>query len=428
MADTNVKDLSTSPYGKTRLANWGVADTQLSNARAWVVFAALFIFATCCQYQNVMVAPVLTAVSSDLGMDISGGGFIQSVYAIAGIILSFPAAWIMRNLGIKFSLLVTGIISIIGNVLALVATVGSVFLVARILQGCGYGLIAVIGPNLMPRLFPLKKQGLVMGVWSQWVCPGIALSALTTPLIFQSFGWRPLFYLSTFLQVASTILVLAAVKMPAIPENMLVESDATRKREYKHVYTASAFVVGFTFIAWCASYHCFNSFYPTYAQDIQQMPLMLASLTTLVCTLVTIPFGIGFGILADRIRQRKVLLIAGYVIMAILYGTLLWSENYNPALSWVSVVLLGGICAGLIPTTTRSIIPVLAQEPRKTDYALTTMAFVTQVGNFLSVFFSIILTTHTFHFAALAFPVPLCIAAIVVLLFVKNDHNVEVDG
>lgn len=428
MAESSVADFSESPYGKTRLANWGVASGQLSNGRAWAVFVALFLFATCCQYQNVMVAPVLRAVAGDLGMDISGGGFIQSVYAIAGIVLSFPAAWIMRNLGIKFSLLVTGILSILGNVLALVATTGDVFLVARVFQGCGYGLIAVIGPNLMPRLFPLQKQGLVMGVWSQWVCPGIALSALTTPLIFQAFGWRPLFYLSTTLQVITAVLVLVLVKMPAIPENMLVGSDANRKREYKHTYTASAFAVGLTFVAWCASYHCFNSFYPTYAQEVQQMPLMSASLTTLTATLVTIPFGIGFGILADKVRQRKYMLIAGYAVMALIYGTILWSESYNPALSWVSVVLLGAICAGLIPTMTRAIIPVLAQEPRKTDYALTTMAFVTQVGNFLSVFFSIILTTSTFHGAALAFPVPLCIAAIAVLLFVKNDHKVEVEG
>ena len=35
-----------------------------------------------------------------------------------------------------------------------------------------------------------------MGIWSQWVCPGVALAALSTPLLYGAFGWRSIFCLS----------------------------------------------------------------------------------------------------------------------------------------------------------------------------------------------------------------------------------------
>ena len=74
---------------------------------------------------------------------------------------------------------------------------------------------------------------------------------------------------------------------------------------------------------------------------------------------------------------------------------------------------------------TRAVIPVLAREPRTTDYALTGMAFVTQLGGFIAAFFGTIASGATYQFAAWVFVVPLCAAAVIILLFVKNDRKME---
>lgn len=410
--------------GRFASARWGVAEGVLANKERWLCFWALFVFGSCCVYQWLMPASILTNLGAVFSMDLDTAGWIMSIFTLTGLILAYPGAWIMRNIGIKVSILIAALLTIAGNVLALLSDSGEMFIVARAVQGCGFGLIAVIGPNIMPRLFPLERQGLVMGLWSQWVCPGVALAALSTPLLYSAFGWKSIFCLSLALQIVTTLLVLVFVKMPAVPENMLanVQGKGVVQKPSK-ARRISAFAVGFCFLAWATSYPTFNTFYPTYAQNVQGMDMFPASMTTLVAAVVTIPGGILFGLLADRIRQRKWMLIIGYVLLIAVCGTVLWANVQNQALAWISIALLGFFCAGLVPTMSRALIPVLAKDPATTDYALTGMAFVTQLGGFIAAFFGTIAASSSYQFAALVFVIPLCAAAVIALLFVKNDHK-----
>lgn len=424
-------DTAVIAAGKFKSTQWGISETELTNKQRWLCFWALFIFGTCCVYQWIMPSSILTNIGAAFNMNLDTAGWIMSIFTLTGLILAYPGAWIMRNVGIKVSIVITAVLTIIGNILALVAADATMFIIARAIQGCGFGLIAVIGPNIMPRLFPVEKLGLIMGIWSQWVCPGIALAALTTPAMYDAFGWKSIFVLSLVLQIITTILVLIFVKMPAIPENMRgVSPDAPKAASRGKAFNICAYVVGFCFLAWCTSYPCFNTFYPTYAQTVQGMDMYTASMTTLVAAIATIPGGILFGIIADKINQRKWMLIAGYILLIIIASTILWSGNQNQPLAWISICVLGFFCAGLVPTMSRALIPVLAQDPTTTDYALTGMAFVTQLGGFIAAFFGTIAAGGGYQFAALTFIVPLCAAAVVVLLFVKNDHkmNLEPEG
>jgi hypothetical protein len=83
-------------------------------------------------------------------------------------------------------------LTLLGSLMGLFATSTAMFLASRVLEGFGMGMISVIGPNVMPRLFPLKNQGLVMGIWSLWVPMGSMIAFLTTPLLYGSFGWTSL--------------------------------------------------------------------------------------------------------------------------------------------------------------------------------------------------------------------------------------------
>lgn len=366
-------------------------------------------------------------------MDAASMGWLMSIFNLAGILVAYPGAWVMRNVGTKTSILITAILSILGSLGAMMATDPATILASRALQGCAFGLISVIGPNIMPRLFPAKKLGLVMGVWSQWVCPGIALSALSGPIMLEAFGAKSIFCLALALQIITTLLVIAFVKMPAIPENVLTvrseaseaESNAVKKANGR--YTIAAFLVGFCFLAWCTVYPTFNSFYPTFAQESLNMPIGTAAMTTLVAALATVPTGIIFGIVADKIRQRKWMLVIGYIALMAVYGTSLWDASDSQFTAWISIVFLGGICAGLIPTMTRAIIPILAVDPAKTDYALTGMAFVTNIGGFLAAFFGTIAAGTSYLYAARIFCLPMIAVAIVlIIVFVKNDHKLDV--
>lgn len=428
----SAEEIDARVLGKFKCSAYGVVNRQLTNTERWISFWVLFIFGFVCVYQWSSPAPILPNVASAYGMDAASMGWIMSIFNLAGIIVAYPSAWIMRNVGTKASILITAVLSIVGSIAAMLATDGASILAARALQGCAFGLISVIGPNIMPRLFPSNKLGLVMGIWSQWVCPGIALAALTGPALFVSFGAKSIFVLSLILQIITTLLVVFLVKMPAVPENVLEirnmgvsEKNGSPMTGVKS-YAVSAFLVGFCFLAWCTVYPTFNSFYPTFAQETKGMAMDVAALTTLVAALVTVPTGIIFGIIADKIRQRKRMLVIGYICLMFVYGTFLWDNSPSQVSAWISIVFLGGVCAGLIPTMTRAIIPILAVEPAKTDYALTGMALVTNIGGFLAAFFGTIAAGTSYLYAARIFCLPMiAVATVLIIVFVKNDHKIS---
>ncbi len=413
--------------GKFKSAQWGVSEKALTNRERWLCFWSLFVFGSCCVYQWLMPASILTNIGAVFEMSLDTAGWIMSVFTLTGLVLAYPGAWIMRNVGIKVSILIAALLTISGNVLALVADSGVLFIVARAIQGCGFGLIAVIGPNIMPRLFPLERQGLVMGIWSQWVCPGVALAALSTPLLYGAFGWRSIFCLSLVLQVVTTLLVLVFVKMPAVPENA-ARTDAGRGGAGKpsRAYVASAFAVGFCFLAWCTSYPTFNTFYPTYAQTVQGMDMFTASMTTLRGRHCDYPWrhpvrtsGRQDQAAQTHARHRLRPCSLPYARRSCRLGPKTRRSPGQAYSSW------DFFCAGLVPTMSRALIPVLARDPRATDYALTGMAFVTQLGGFIAAFFGTIAAGTSYQFAALTFVVPLCAVAVIVLLFVQNDHALQ---
>ena len=147
-----------SAYGTTKVAQWGVADDQLTMGQKWLSFAVLFIFAIGCVFQYMMVPPILPQIGGAFGADPSGFGMMMSVFSIVGIIVAYPATWIMQNVGVKMAVAVTAVVSALGTIICLMAGDWTMMLVGRVLQGCSFGLIAVIGPNIILRLMPLANQ------------------------------------------------------------------------------------------------------------------------------------------------------------------------------------------------------------------------------------------------------------------------------
>ena len=155
-----------------KIARYGVASRQLSPRERWVCFAALFFLGFTATFNQFKVAPAIQFIGTDLGIATDMLSQIMGVFSIAGMLLAFPGMWVMQRCGVKSSIMVTAVIQLIGSLVCVFATSAAVFLIGRTLEGVAYGLICVIGPNIMPRLFPLKNQGTCMGIWSQWTPMG----------------------------------------------------------------------------------------------------------------------------------------------------------------------------------------------------------------------------------------------------------------
>lgn len=415
--------LDKSAYGTSAVAQWGVADDQLTMGKKWLSFTVLFIFAIGCVFQYMMVPPILPQIGGAFNAAETDFGMMMSVFSIVGIIVAYPATWIMQNVGVKMAVVVTAVVSALGTVLCLFAGDWTMMLVGRTLQGCSFGLIAVIGPNIIPRLIPLEKQGLGMGIYSMWFPVGQVIATFTVPLVYGVFGWTSAFWLSLGILVVTVIIFVLLFKLPRVPENLLAEKRETSKTgKARKIFFASALIVGFSFVGFEVVFYAYNNFFATYAQSILGMDVSVASNAVLVANLLTIPAGVITGVLCDKLNRRKEILIGGYVVFALLFAFLTWSNTGNEGMSWASAIILGIIPFSVIPVCTRCLVPVLCPDPKKCDWALTGMAVGTTLGGFIAGFFMNLAGATSWATAGMIFAI-VPAATFIVLIFTKGDHG-----
>lgn len=418
----------------TSVTTYGVQDRQLSSSERWACFAALFFLGFTATFNQFKAAPAIQFIGSDLGMPVTMLSQIMGVYSIAGMLLAYPGMLIMQRFGVKFSVVITSVLQLIGSLVCISTNDATLFLVGRTLEGISYGLICVIGPNIMPRLFPLKNQGLCMGIWSQWTPVGVVIAFFTAPMIFEAaggasmaFSWHPIWYVSIGMEVVSIVWLIISCKMPAIPENELVDGDVGKRRRNGRNFMVAGIVVCAFFFVWVFDYVAnINTLYPTFLQNVKGLSVFDSSMLPNWTAIISIPFGILFGVVADKLNFRKWMIAIGYLLVAVCMGFFYFTPGPDMVGPWLASILMG-LCGALIPTGTRALAPVLVTEPRKTDIVLATMAFATGVAQVVGGYV-VSPTIEAIGWQANAQLVlaPLAvIAAAAVVLFVKSDRKVS---
>ena len=180
---------------REKMISWGVSRHELTPPQRWLTFACVFFFAATTMYGYLKVSPVLMVVAAKYGMSMANIGSIMSAFNIAGLIMAFPGIWIMRNFGVKFSLVVTGCITLVGSILGITTSNVEILLASRVLEGAGMGMVSAIGPTVMPRLFPADKLGFAMGSGRSGHVPEFFSALLWDPrymvysVTLNHFGW-----------------------------------------------------------------------------------------------------------------------------------------------------------------------------------------------------------------------------------------------
>ncbi len=415
------------------ISSFGVKNRQLTPTERWLCFAALFFLGFTATFNQFKAAPAIQFIGADLGMGVDMLSQIMGVFSIAGMILAYPGMLVMQRWGVKFSIVVTSLIQLLGSVMCMVSTNTAMFLFGRTLEGVAYGLICVIGPNIMPRLFPLKDQGLCMGIWSQWTPVGVVISFFVAPIIFEAaggaavaFSWRPIWIVSIAMEVISIIWLLASCRMPEIPENELVASDPTKRKKPGRNFTVAGMIVCAFFFVWVFDYVAnINTLYPTFLQNEKGLSVFDSAMLPNWTAIISIPLGIVCGVAADKFHFRKWMVAGGYLLVAVLMAFFYFTPGTDMTGPWIASILMG-VAGAMVPTGTRAITPVLVPEPKKTDFVLATMAFATGVaqvvgGYIVSPIVSSIgwQANAQFVLAQLAI-----LAAVMVAVFVTSDGKV----
>jgi MFS family permease len=410
---------------------WGVLDKQLSSKQAWMTLAVMFVFGLMSMFGFIRVAPVLPILQSEFGFELANVGLIQTLYTFAGVLLMFPGTWIMRNVGVKLTLVVACAFSILGSAIGIFSHDQITLLLSRLLEGIGSGFIMFLGANVCTRIFPQKKLGIAMAVWSVWAPAGAFLALFGAPYLHEMFGWRSLWLVTMIVYAICLVWMLFSFKLPKVNENELTVMRAQKdpaasgaKTKTARTLVVSTFVMSLSFLVWGLVFGgCTNSFYPTFLMEVKGFSIYDAGFWPSMISLLTLPLGIGAGLLSDKLGTRKWFVTISYLLMAVIMGFVAWREV--PGMGTVIVFVIAmSVFSAAIPMGTRASIPEYTPDPKTSDYALTTMVFVGNLGQALGVLFGTTVAAVGWANGGLFFLMPCClVAGLATLFFCKNDFK-----
>ncbi len=310
----------------------------------WAAVAFGLSLAWFAAFQMFKLPPVLPLLLEDYGYDLVLAGGFMSVYAVAGLFLSFGFGRRIERSGWHRPLLGALAVLACGNILGLIwPQSGWVMLVARALEGVGFAVLAIIGPTLANRQAEARHLPIVIGATAAWIPIGQLVAVLLAPAALALQGWQSLWGLSLLGCLLFAAWSLRMPKDKAAPETSVPDADTpqTRRRSRRIlVLTAGLFCL------WAGQYFAFMTWLPEYLVAVHGLGLTAAMAGYSLPVGLLILFNLLTGVLLRYGVSLGFLLVGSLALQVAVW----WLSS--PTLegwSGLAALVVYGIGAGITP-------------------------------------------------------------------------------
>jgi MFS family permease len=313
---------------------------------AWVILLVVYLATLAAPLNQSKVPPLLPILIDSFHLNLSQAGMLMSVFAISGFILAIPAGITINMLGSKVIGLVALVTLSIGAVLGTESTTILQFLTSRLIEGVGFGLLAVVAPAIIAMWFPRHRRGFPLGIWATWVPVGRLLMLLIAPIIATSLDWQAVWWIGA----GYTLFVLALFGLfirrpPTLADNQGGEKPAPW---VKALANREIWLLGLVFCCFSFTLMSLGTFFPTFLSQVRGYSLTQASSIyslQMVAVLISAPLA---GRISDKIGSRKLVFSVPFLIIAVMmllpFKVIGWQL--------FTYMILLGLVIGAIPTAT----------------------------------------------------------------------------
>lgn len=348
--------------------------------KAWAVMWAAYLASVAVVINQFKVPPVMDMLLKQLHIDLTFGGWLMSIFAVAGVILSLPAALILDKLGPRASGLIALICTFFGSILGAMAGNAAILLVSRTIEGIGLGLIAVVAPAIIAMWFPPAQRGLPMGIWASWVPMGsFLIFNLANPLQ-SSFGWRGVWWLGAL--VALIALVVYGIVVTSPPTIKKVSESQSLEGEIAGSYAAGfkspaiwLLAIGFGTFGFANA--GFTTWAPRFFTKVHGITIETANFYTSLAPMFSIISAVLAGWVIDKLKRPKTILIISAVVTCMFYGYAFLLGSAGLIVPWM---ILLGFVVGFYPTATFTLAPEAVSSPQLAGLAMAILNLVFNIG------------------------------------------------
>ncbi|MBZ5574481.1 MAG: MFS transporter [Acidobacteriia bacterium] len=336
-----------------------------------LVFVSIAMFGN--YYVYDALSPLADVLKQQLGFSDSNIGLLQAIYSFPNIFTVVIGGFIIDRIGLRKSLMIFGVLCLIGP--AITAVSGHLWLMAagRLIFGMGAESLIVAVTAALARWFKGKELSFAFGINLTIARLG-SFAALNSPTWARSAyaNWRGPFLIAL---AFSTLCVIGAV-VYWIMEVHAEENYRLGEASTDKVVFADLFKFGVSYwyiVALCITFYSGIFPFQTFAVKFfieahgtsRETGGFLSSMLTLFAMFAT-PL---FGLVADRIGKRAILMMFGSMLLIPVYLMM----AYTRVNLYVPMAMMG-IAFSLIPAVMwPSVAYIVDQSKLGTAYGLMTM-------------------------------------------------------
>lgn len=162
-----------------------------------VMVTALLGFASFMNVLDLSIANVsVPSIAGDLGVSYTQGTWVITSYAVSEAILLPLTGWLSQRLGqVRMFVTATLLFTLASLGCGLAPTFG-LLLTARVLQGAVGASMIPLSQTLLVSVFPPKKRGLAMGLWSMTTVVAPIVGPITGGWLTENFSWHWIFLIN----------------------------------------------------------------------------------------------------------------------------------------------------------------------------------------------------------------------------------------
>lgn len=297
-------------------------------------------------FQQFKLPPVLPLMIDRYGYDrVLAGGFM-SVFALAGLVLSWNLGrWMQRHGAMPFLLGAFGL-TLAGTILTLVRPEdGMVVLAARTLEGIGFAVLAIAGPtfatvNAGPRHLPIAAA-----LTATWIPIGQVAAGLIAIPFLASGRWEPLWWVAIGVALAAVAWTVrlhrsGAVDLGARPEGAATAPPTGAERR-------AIIIVAIIFMLWSVQYIGTMTWLPQLLIDSYGLGQEGAVIAYTLPVVVVGGFNlVGGWILRAGARPTTIILV-GLTAQAMVWAAMPWLGGGPLGAAGLVLYAMG---AGITPT------------------------------------------------------------------------------
>jgi MFS family permease len=345
----------------------------LSNWPAiWAIFAGGLVAGA----YVTKVAPALPGLRAELGLTLVESGFVATTFNVMGMLVGMLAGVLCDRFGHKRLALAGLVVLFLGGILGAGAWGFGSLLFGRFVEGVGFILFTVSAVALMNASAATPRdRARALGLWSAYMPTGGAIALFAAPWLIASWSWRGLWMV---LAIAAILSAMALMRVVPVSRYGQVSS---MRLVAESLMRPGNLVMATLFALYVAQWTSIMIWLPTFLIDEHRLAAGTAAFATAAYVLINAPGNLAGGWLLAHGVPRGALIVGGAAFAAMCEVGML-SDALPGGLRYV-LVLAFSFCAGVIPASVFSGLPVHARTPQHIGTGNGIVMQASQIGQFL---------------------------------------------